>query len=301
MKESHTRSRALAEIETLFLPLHIWCMIWEEIVPKEHVTDNYFHGERLKVYRDIHEITIGKYGLVRLMALRNLLSQIYWGYYPSRDMILQMISHRIGDRNKRFKRKGEEEAGGADRRRPAMSTAEAVLRVIVTPVGKVAGDGDLGWFVLKKEYELLGGRGNKQVDCICWEDENVPAKISAVMRTAMEVGKIARSEPFVVKYERNISNILQSDEYGDDIERNRAIFRLLNAPCGESLTMDLCREIRRCLKRYGFGGESEQVMDVDAPRILFEEMEDAVSQSDRKLKRAVKIEEDVMQQIHGVY
>ena len=301
MSESYTKARAIAEMESFLLPLHIWRMIWEEIVPKRFYTDvmdvmdvmgREFEIKRV-IHQDIHEITMGRYGFVRLMALWNILVEIHWGYYPRREMILQMISHRVGSKSG-YKRA----RSGTDNR----SAAEEALSVIV-PRGAATGKEEgLGWFVVKTEEEL-NEKGDKQTHFICWSNEIVLRKISAVMRTAMEVGNMARSESFVVKYEEKISDILSDNTYPDDVKRNEVIFRLFNdpyeeSPYGESLTMELCRAVRRCLNKYNFGDENERI-DENEQKTLFIEIGSALDNSKQTMKKSVKIPEQIMQRIHG--
>ena len=304
MSESRTKARAIAQMESFLLPLHIWRMIWEEIVPKEYYTKepdtiDVMDGKVKKemvIHRDIHQITMGRYGFVRLMALWNILVQMHWGYYPRREMILQMISHRVGSKS------GYQRArsGGSNR-----SAAEEALSVIV-PQRAATGKEGLGWFDVKTAEELnekADKTGDQQAHFICWSNEAVLRKISAVMRTAMEVGEMARSEPFVAKYEKKISDILSDGAYPDEVKRKEVIFRLLNdpyeeSPLGESLTMELCRAVRRCFNKYHFGDENERV-DEHGQKTVFIEIGSVLDGSKNTMKKSVKIPERFMQRIRG--
>lgn len=96
---AEAKARAMVEVQSFYFPPYIWRTIWEETVPKELVETKKKGGKWQTIYEEKFEITTGRYGLIRLMALWYILTEIYLGNYPTEPSIVSMITHRVGDQS----------------------------------------------------------------------------------------------------------------------------------------------------------------------------------------------------------
>ena len=353
--DAKARARAMVNIQSFFLAPYIWRTVWEETTPKKPgpttLTDK--HGLLRTIHQEKFEITTGKYGLIRLMALWYILTEIYLGNYPTQPTIVSMIAHRIGNENtakrvlstilpsvlentrkdgrrvficemrkcigddisdeklnellsnfvettrgwkdetKKIEEKGKEKLEEIVNKDFGGDIAAKLHEFPLAAVREIMQE-DFGWFVLRtaKQLKAVGDAGDKEPDdqtgCICWANEKVRKNIFAMVKTVIEVGKKARDDTFFSEFEEKIIAVYSMKMKTS--KEHEAISRLLNSPNEFSLTSELCKEVRRCLNKFGFrGDDGSEEMKIDEQKTEFKELYDAITISETKIKKSPKI------------
>ena len=248
------RATAIARSQSFLSPLFIWRSIWEEFIPRKR--ENYHEAleknlcERMDRNRvnveDLYEISTGRYGVMRLIALWYISERIFQGRYPRFSMIKDAVAHRVG----------------------SARTVDKVLAGIVSPP-ELATRG-FGWFVTRSKKDVTHKTcDDDKVPYVVCANPSVLRNVFSIMNTAIVVGNIVKSEDSVLKLKKDILSRLKRGA------TDQEILEFLNKPQGRSLVMDISNLIRENLRKTGFidkwvdSMKVERLREKDDPKPMF--------------------------------
>lgn len=239
-------AQKIAELQSFMSPLFVWKMIWEEVIPREYDKDE-------KVYKDTYGVLASEHGFVNLLALWYICSELYQGIAPAKIIIQEQLRIAPG-----LGRKGKP---------VSIVTLNTMLSRFVLPLpGETRRKSRkccLGWFVetrgqeLLKKYPPIQDGDEEKITYrnevknsqryIDYTDDVVKYNIHAIVKTALDVGKVVRGKEFVENQIRDMTK-------GSTMSSEQEIHNFLNKTGGTS-SKDASSEVRERSLRERYGDE----------------------------------------------
>ena len=229
---------AIAELHSFMSPLFIWKMIWEEVIPRGY-------DEKKAIHTDTYEVLTSVHGFSNLLALWYICSELYQGIAPAKAIIQKQLEVAPGLGKGSFS--------------ATIRTLNTILGRFVSP-DQPAGASCLGWFVERQGQDLAKAFGHikdgdetdeertvykDSVRYIYYANDLVEVNITAIMKTALAVGKTVRSQEFMDKLAEDMKpdNIISSEVNTHDF---------LNKTSGNSLRLRYANLILAQLRKHKF-------------------------------------------------
>lgn len=236
----------------------MWLMIWNEVIPRNYTYKLQKRG--------------------RLRALWFIAAEIYQGYYPCWEDVVDSLRAQPGI--------GNPKPG----KLASIPTAEEILNDIV--MESETDSNKIGWFIKKRGKKLaeIRYKNKEKFDKLYYiEPVNkvVVGNIKAMVNTAIAVGKDLASDEFAMEMTKKLQN-LGSDGFEEHVQN------LLNRDGKESYRMEIANRIRKMLRHHGF---QTKASDEEASANVKVQVVDEILEENDGLPHPSRLPEDTVGEI----